>query len=478
MSALSAFPHCCRRRLRLPPNAPGWSSWSSRNSRPAGRRSARAGSCAIRPFTARFASGSPPGSPAAPAGRWSALSRARSWGPRAIANSCSTRCARRAEKNGELRAQAAGTGRTGAGRSRRRAARRAGRRHRPSCGRAGVRAVHRPRRSGAGAPWRAPRRGAGVIALLSPGPGRARPACRHFGRCGGCALQHLDPDFYRRAKLAALTRALARLGIGPQAIAPLQQVPPGRRRARLGLARPRAPQRPVRIGFRERFRHDLVDLHECPVLEGELFALVEPLRRYAGTLLPPGGSAEVMLTRTDSGVDLVFEAAAPPGLEALEALARFAEERDLARIVWRSPDAEIPVVARRPVRVIVSGVAVRVPPGAFLQASAAAEAMLIAEVVRGLGPARPALDLFAGLGGFTLALRHAGPVHAVEGDADAAAALAAAARGLPGVTVECRDLARNPLRPDELAHYAAAVFNPPRAGALAQAQALAASRLD
>jgi 23S rRNA (uracil1939-C5)-methyltransferase len=321
-------------------------------------------------------------------------------------------------------------------------------------------------------------REAGVIALLSPGPGRARPACRHVGRCGGCALQHLDPDFYRRAKLAALTRALARLGIGPQAIAPLQQVPPGRRRARLGLARPRAPQRPVRIGFRERFRHDLVDLHECPVLEGELFALVEPLRRYAGTLLPPGGSAEVMLTRTDSGVDLVFEAAAPPGLEALEALARFAEERDLARIVWRSPDAEIPVVARRPVRVIVSGVAVRVPPGAFLQASAAAEAMLIAEVVRGLGPARPALDLFAGLGGFTLALRHAGPVHAVEGDADAAAALAAAARGLPGVTVECRDLARNPLRPDELAHYAAAVFNPPRAGALAQAQALAASRLD
>ncbi|HZU90992.1 MAG TPA: class I SAM-dependent RNA methyltransferase [Stellaceae bacterium] len=338
------------------------------------------------------------------------------------------------------------------------------------------------------------RRGGGhegrVLALLSPGPGRARPPCPHFSRCGGCALQHLDADAYRRAKRAALATALARIGVDPETIEPLRTVPPGRRRARLGLVRPRDPQLPVRIGFRERFRHELVDLRQCPVLEEGLLALVEPLRHYARDLLPPGGMAEALLTRTDSGVDLLFEAAAPPGIEALETLAGLAAERDLARAVWRCSGVEIPVVERRPVRLLLSGVAVRVPPGAFLQASAAAEAILVEEVVGGVGVARPALDLFAGLGAFAFALRRGGPqprasmaragtprVHAVEGDRSAAAALAAAAAGVSDVTVERRDLARDPLRPDELARYAAAVFDPPRAGALAQAEALAASSL-
>jgi 23S rRNA (uracil1939-C5)-methyltransferase len=326
------------------------------------------------------------------------------------------------------------------------------------------------------------RRGGGragrVVALLSPGPGRARPQCPHFGRCGGCALQHLDPHSYRRAKSAALEAALARVGVIPDVIEPLRTVPPARRRARLGLLRPRDPERPVRIGFRERFRHELIDLRHCLVLEEGLFALVEPLRHAVRGLLPPGGAAEAVLTRTDSGIDLLFEAAMPPGIEGLENLARLAEERGLARIVWRSAGAEIPIVERRPVRLLLSGVAIRVPPGAFLQANAAAEAILVAEVTDGIGAARPALDLFAGLGVFAFSLCRAGPVRAVEGDRAAVAALAAAAAGAPGLSVERRDLARDPLRPEELARYKAAVFDPPRAGALAQAEALAASSLE
>ena len=97
---------------------------------------------------------------------------------------------------------------------------------------------------------------------------------------------------------------------------------------------------------------------------------------------------------------------------------------------------------RRPVRVVLSGVAVPFPPGGFLQASAAAEAILVEEVLAGIGPHRPVLDLFAGLGTFTFALACAGSVHAIEGDAHAAAALARAAAGRRGITVERRDLAR------------------------------------
>jgi 23S rRNA (uracil1939-C5)-methyltransferase len=317
-----------------------------------------------------------------------------------------------------------------------------------------------------------------VVERLADGLGRAAPVCRHFGRCGGCALQHLSADAYVAVKLSRLETALRRVGIDPTVIAPLQTVSPYRRRARLGLRRPRSPGAPTIAGFRERFRHALVDISECAVLEPALFALVEPLRRLAPDLLQPGGSAEAMLTRCDSGIDLLIETAGPPDLAALEALAAFAEAQDITRIVWRADRVETPVVERRPLRMVFSGAAVRFPPGGFLQASAAAEALLVAEVAAAVGERRPTLDLYAGLGTFTFALAGGGPVHAVEGDATAAAALGLAADRLHGVTVEHRDLDRAPLTPGMLDRYAAAVFDPPRAGALHQAEALAASRLD
>jgi 23S rRNA (uracil1939-C5)-methyltransferase len=314
-----------------------------------------------------------------------------------------------------------------------------------------------------------------VVDWLASGPGRGAPRCRHFGTCGGCALQHLDHESYQRIKLRVLHSALERVGIDPGVVGPMRLVPPERRRARLGISRPRDPRLPARVGYRERFRHNLVDLRECPVLEPALFALIGRLPQVARDLIPPGGSAEATLTRTDSGIDLLIEAAERPELSACEVLARFAEECDLARIVWRSGPDELVVVERRPVRVLLSGVAVPFPPGAFLQASPSAEMILVEEVLSAVGPARPAVDLFAGLGAFAFALACYGPVHAVEGDVGTAAALARAAADQPRATVERRDLARNPLPADALSRYAAAVFDPPRAGAARQAEALAAS---
>jgi 23S rRNA (uracil1939-C5)-methyltransferase len=257
----------------------------------------------------------------------------------------------------------------------------------------------------------------------------------------------------------------------------MRLVPPERRRARLGISRPRDPGLPTSVGHRERFRHELVDLLECPVLEPALVALIGSLRRVARELIPPGGSAEATLTRTDSGIDLLIEAAGRPDLAICEVLARFAGKCDLARIIWRSGDNEVVLVERKPVRVLMSGVAIPFPPGAFLQANPSAEMILVGEVLSAVGPGRPVLDLFAGLGTFAFALAADGPIHAIEGDARTADALARAAADQPRITVERRDLARNPVPASVLARYAAAVFDPPRAGAIRQAQALAASAI-
>jgi len=208
-------------------------------------------------------------------------------------------------------------------------------------------------------------------------------------------------------------------------------------------------------------------------------ALVAPLREAIAAIAPAEGAATATLS--DSGVDLLLEQPALPTLAGLEALARFAQAQDLARLSWRVAAAvtPTPLAVRRTPRVIFSGVPVDLPAEAFLQASLEAERVLAAEVLEGVGTAERVLDLYAGLGTFTFALAQERAVHAVEGSPLSAAALAAAARRatLARVTSEARDLARRPFLPEELARFAAVVFDPPRAGAAAQCAMLAQSRV-
>ncbi|MEI6557119.1 MAG: class I SAM-dependent RNA methyltransferase [Rhodospirillaceae bacterium] len=327
-----------------------------------------------------------------------------------------------------------------------------------------------------------------VLVWLERGAGRAEPACRHFGRCGGCTLQHLAGPGYLAWKREQLGAALTRAGVGPADDQSLMvaATPPGdRRRASFTISR---RDREVRAGFRERLSHRLVDLEACPVLAPALLALLPQVRRHLGAVLPEGGSAEAVATLLDGGVDLLL--IGPPRLDlpARLALAELAEAADLGRLSWqpepRAPSE--PVAARRPLRAWFGGVAVEPPPGAFLQASGAGEAALIGAVLAGVGAGTGAgavADLFCGCGTFSLPLAVAGwRVHGVDGNAAALAALgrAAAGRGtLTGprrdLTTERRDLGREPLSAPELAQFSAVVFDPPRAGAAAQAAALAAS---
>ena len=121
---------------------------------------------------------------------------------------------------------------------------------------------------------------------------------------------------------------------------------------------------------------------------------------------------------------------------------------------------------------------VALPPGSFLQATALGEEVLAREVLAGVGTARRVLDLFGGVGTFALRLAATATVHVADLEAAPLAALARAARARPAlrpVTVETRDLFRRPFAAADLARFDAVVFDPPRAGAEAQAEQLAAS---
>ncbi len=314
-----------------------------------------------------------------------------------------------------------------------------------------------------------------LLELLAPGPGRGEPACRHFGRCGGCTLQHMGDDAYAAWNVALVQGMLARVGLGDTPLEALSRTPPGARRRARFAALKRGKR--VWFGFNERQSHRLSDLEECPVLTPRLLALVEPLRTLLTDLLPDGGDCDIVTTDLEGGIDLLLVGPRSLDLAARERLVAF-EPEAVARIAWQADDRGTPepVANRRPAAIRFADVPILPPPGAFLQASAEGEAALVDAVRRAVGEASRLADLFAGLGTFSIPLSQQAAVHAVEGDAAAVAVLGKAVQGRR-LTVERRDLFERPLTAKELGRFDAVVFDPPRAGAAAQAAALAASKV-
>ena len=308
---------------------------------------------------------------------------------------------------------------------------------------------------------------------LTPGPHHATPPCRHFPRCGGCQLQHVDDSAYADYLTDRVVSALAAQRIdAPEMRAPHLSPPRTRRRATLRAER---IGRKIILGFNEGQSHRIVDMRECHILRPELFALVEPLRNLLGPMLKPRRQAGVGMTLTDQGVDVALEGVSADGLEAQEALIAFCQAHPIARL---SIDEGYGGEARwepEPATVTLGGVPVGLPANAFLQATADGEGVLVANVVEAVGGAANIADLFAGLGTFALPLAQSAKLLAVEGARDAALALKVAANRVQyPLVVEHRDLFRRPLDAGELNRFDAIVLDPPRAGAREQMQTLAA----
>ena len=305
---------------------------------------------------------------------------------------------------------------------------------------------------------------------------RVDAPCPHFGPCGGCALQHFADHAYGAWKRDLLVRALARAGFQDADVAPMAACAPrARRRAVFAGLR---SERATFVGFHERGSNRIIDIGECQILTPRLEALIAPLRALIAQSAPAGASVSIAVHETEGGVDLLLAARDwPDGPGDREALAAFASVQGLARLTLDSGAGPEPIAIRGSTAVRFDDVPSAIPPGGFLQATVAGEAALRAVVMEAAAEAGRGrlLDLFAGSGGFGLPAARSRTVLAVEGDADACAAMDAAARAasLP-LTVEKRDLFQRPLAGAELREAAMAIFDPPRAGAKAQAEALAA----
>jgi len=312
-----------------------------------------------------------------------------------------------------------------------------------------------------------------LVDVLTPSPHRTEPPCRHFGRCGGCALQMLPVAGTRRLKRDFVVAALAKEGIATEVAETAGVNPSSRRRAVLTAIRAGIG---VLLGYNERQSNKIVDIEECPILAPALADRILATRPLLARFVSGQKPVRVTALMTAGGLDLDLQGAASAPPRSLPALADEAAALGIARL---SIDGE-PLLTLAEAQIAVSGVPLVPPPGAFVQASAETEAIMTELVTAHLAGAKRAADLFAGCGPFALALARHMPVRAVESSAPALTALAASARrarGLRPIETERRDLFAFPLAPAELAAFDAVVFDPPRAGARAQAEALAASRV-
>ncbi|MET1756578.1 class I SAM-dependent RNA methyltransferase [Novosphingobium sp. RD2P27] len=328
--------------------------------------------------------------------------------------------------------------------------------------------------SGRHVPFAAPADRVHADGTLEPGPHHAVPPCRHFGTCGGCQLQHLDEETLTRFVAERVANAASGQGLVPEAIASPHLSPPNSRR-RATLHAQRSGGR-ILLGFREAGSHRIVDMQECHVLAPELFALVAPLRRLLAA--QPGRlAADLELTLAEQGVDVGIKGITVEGLAATEAMLTFARTQGLARLTLDQGYGPEAVWEPEPTTVRLGNVSVPLPSGAFLQATADGEAVLVGAAREWLAEAATVADLFSGLGTFAFGLAEPGTkVLAAEAARDAhLACKAAAGRAQVPVHALHRDLFRNPLQADELNRFSAVLIDPPRAGARDQVGHIAES---
>lgn len=317
-----------------------------------------------------------------------------------------------------------------------------------------------------------------VVKLLQASPDRIEPVSPHYGACGGCSLQHWASAPYLAWKQEQVRQALAWERIETD-IAETIPCPPGSRR-RLALhARPRKGG--AVLGFKSRRSWSLVEVEVCPIADPAIMRALPGLRRLAQAFFEHPKSAPTLhVTATLSGLDVDVtgvERRKGGGLSA-DARMRAADAAAAANLARVTMAGEAIYGARQPM-VRLGPATVALPPGAFLQAVPQSEAAMARLAVEAVAGAKGIADLFCGVGTFAFRLAEVAPVLAAdsgEGVVQALLAAVGSASGLKSITAETRDLFRRPFMAEEMKRCDAIVFDPPRAGAIAQVGEIARSK--
>ena len=318
-----------------------------------------------------------------------------------------------------------------------------------------------------------------IETLLVRSPERIEPRCPHFGTCGGCALQHLPVVAQIRAKQRVLAENFERIGkVAPERwLDALTDAAWGyRRKGRLSVKWVDKKGRAL-VGFREENPRFVADLTECHTLLPEVGQRIAAIGELVSSLDARRDIAQIEIAAGDDVVALVFRHLRPLADADTAKLIEFGKRHDLAIMLQPGgPDsvhALWPDAPQLSFRIDDAGIEIAFAPLDFVQVNAGMNRRMITRAIELLDP-RPAdrvLDLFCGLGNFTLPVaRRAGEVVGVEGEAGlvARARANAAANGVGNASFEAADLAVDQrTSPWATRDYEKILLDPPRSGAAA-----------
>lgn len=269
-----------------------------------------------------------------------------------------------------------------------------------------------------------------VVEVITPSPHRVTPRCRHFGECGGCSLQHMDAEAQIHAKQRVLADNFARIGkVSPQHwLQPLTDAPWGyRRKGRLSVRHVPKKER-VLVGFRQEANPRFVaEITHCEVLHPSLGPKVGLLAEMIGSLDAARDIPQVEFAGGDEGIALVFRHMNPLSERDRAALVAFGQQQGFAIYLQPGGVSSVhllwPEQSRLAFRIAagegVPDVELEFRPLDFVQVNAGMNAKMMARALELLDP-QPTdrvLDLFCGLGNFTLPIaRRVAEVVGVEGE--------------------------------------------------------------
>lgn len=312
--------------------------------------------------------------------------------------------------------------------------------------------------------------------ILEASPKRNAPFCPHYAHCGGCHFQHWSPEAAAAWKHQHVVQTLSKAGIEAP-IEPLRIAHGEGRRRAIFHARPNRNGQ-FHFGFSAYKSHELIHIDQCPLLHPMLQDKLPVLQQLVKPLMQFGKPMDIQATWTITGLDVDIRGIGAARTPPLKALTAWVVDNDVARLSWHGET----LVENRPPLLMYNNIPIVPPCGGFLQATQLGETILMQEVAEGIGDAKKVVDLFAGMGPFTMAIAHKQSVLALDSTQAALKALERAIHQAPAlglrlkdVRVMRRDLYRQPLEAQELKKFDAVIFDPPRAGGGQQTNAIAES---
>lgn len=310
--------------------------------------------------------------------------------------------------------------------------------------------------------------------ILTPGEGRRIPPCRYFDRCGGCTLQQLQPETYREFKTHIFKNALTHSGYNAENAEVVFISPDTRRRVEFKIDR--TGEKPL-LAFHEPRSHTPISVSQCLILHPRLQTLIAPINAWLANFPYSDTLFAASLTLADTGPDLMLTFRELPVNIPGNGIC---EEIEVHRVSICGRECEPQTLeTRATVEMQLGDHSVALPPGAFLQATEEGQRRLTDAALSACDGANRVIDLFCGIGSYSFPASRLARTHAAEGDRRMVEAMQAAIarHGISTLTCQQRDLFKKPFTASELNSYDTAIINPPRVGAKAQCEELAASRV-